>query len=89
MQDQESTPDTSTPPPDYRDWHAQRRAGRWARREARWQRRVGHRYGWIGGAILILVGVALLLPGLDLGLWVPALLVVAGLALLGTVLLRR
>ena len=88
MQDQESAPDKSTPPRDDRDWRAQRRAGRWARREARWQRHAGRRYGWIGGAILILVGVALLLPDLDLGVWVPALLIVAGLALLATVLLR-
>jgi hypothetical protein len=78
----------SASPRDDRDWRTQRRAGRWARREARWQRRAGRRYGWVGGAILILVGVALLLPSLDLGLWVPALLIVAGLVLLGTVLLR-
>ena len=89
MQDQESIPDTGTPPRDDRDWRARRRPGRWARREARWQRHAGRHYGWIGGAILILVGAALLLPGLDLSLWLPALLIVAGLILLGTVLLRR
>jgi hypothetical protein len=146
MNDQESSPNTSTPPPDYRDWREQRRAERWARREARWQRRAGRHYGWLGGAILILLGVALLLQSLglpflanwwalfllipafwafvaawdcyqdngrltrggvqalaggilltilalvflsnlDLGLWWPVLLIVAGLVLLGTVLL--
>jgi hypothetical protein len=56
----------STPPPDYRDWREQRRAERWARREARWQRRAGRHYGWIGGAILILLGVAFLLQSLGL-----------------------
>jgi hypothetical protein len=89
MQDRESIPDTSTSPRDYRDWRAQQRAERWARREARWHRRVGRHYSWIGGAILVLVGVALLLQSLDLTQWLPALLIVAGLALLGTVLLRR
>jgi hypothetical protein len=52
------------PPPVYRDWREQRRAERQARREARWQRRAGRSFGWIGGAILILLGVALLLQNL-------------------------
>jgi hypothetical protein len=56
----------STPPPVYRDWREQRRAERWARREARWQRRASRPYGWIGGAILILLGVVLLLQNLNI-----------------------
>jgi hypothetical protein len=55
---QESTP------PVYRDWREQRRAERWARREARWQRHAGRPYGWIGGAILILLGVTFLLQNM-------------------------
>jgi LiaF transmembrane domain len=60
----ESQP-SGTPGPTYSDWREQRRAERWARREARWQRRGGRRAGWIGGAILILIGVALLLQNLN------------------------
>ena len=56
----------STPPPEYRDWREQRRAERWARREARWQRHAGRQYGWIGGAILILLGVAILLENMGI-----------------------
>jgi cation transport ATPase len=56
----------STPPPVYRDWREQRRAEHWARREARWQRHAGRSYGWIGGAILILLGVTFLLQNLGL-----------------------
>jgi hypothetical protein len=56
----------STPPPMYGDWREQRRAERWARREARWQRRAGRPYGWIGGAILILLGVVFLLQNLNI-----------------------
>jgi hypothetical protein len=56
----------STPPPEYRDWREQRRAERWASREARWQRRVGRPYGWIGGAILILLGVVFLLQNMGI-----------------------
>jgi hypothetical protein len=51
---QESTP------PVYRDWREQRRAERWARREARWQRHGERPYGWIWGAILILLGLTFL-----------------------------
>jgi hypothetical protein len=56
----------STLPPAYGDWREQRRAERWARREARWQRRAGRPYGWIGGAILILLGVVFLLQNLNI-----------------------
>jgi hypothetical protein len=55
-----------TPPPAYGDWREQRRAERWARREARWHRRAGRPYGWIGGAILILMGVVFLLQNLNI-----------------------
>jgi cation transport ATPase len=51
---QESTP------PVYRDWREQRRAERLARREARRQWRDGRTYGWIWGAILILLGLTFL-----------------------------
>ena len=50
----------------YRDWREQRRAERWARREARWQRYAGRPYGWIGGAILILLGVVFLLQNMGI-----------------------
>jgi hypothetical protein len=63
---QPSGPSASTPPPDYRNWREQRRAERWARREARWQRRAGRPYGWIGGAILILLGVVFLLQNMGI-----------------------
>jgi hypothetical protein len=56
----------STPPPAYSDWREQRRAQRWARREARWRRRAGRPSGWIGGAILILLGVVFLLQNLNI-----------------------
>jgi len=48
------------------DWREQRRAERWARREARWHRRAGHPPGWIGGAILILLGVVFLLQNMGI-----------------------
>jgi hypothetical protein len=53
-------------PPVYRDWREQRRAERWARREARLQRHAGRPYGWIGGAILILLGVTFLLQNMGI-----------------------
>jgi len=56
----------STPPPVYGDWHEQRQAERQARREARRQRHAGRPYGWIGGAILILLGVVFLLQNLNI-----------------------
>jgi hypothetical protein len=63
---QSSGSQESAPPPAYRNWHEQRRAERWARREARWQRQPGRPYGWIGGAILILLGVTFLLQNMGL-----------------------
>jgi hypothetical protein len=56
----------STPPPAYDDWREQRRAEREARREARRQRHAGRPYGWIGGAILILLGVVFLLQNMGI-----------------------
>jgi len=56
----------STPHPVYRDWHDQWRAERWARREARWQRHAGRPYGWIGGALLIMLGVVFLLQNMGI-----------------------
>jgi hypothetical protein len=50
----------------YRDWREQRRAERRARREARWQRHGGRSYAWIGGAILILLGVVFLLQNMGI-----------------------
>jgi ABC-type multidrug transport system fused ATPase/permease subunit len=63
MNDASDVP-TSNPdpkPPAYHDWREERSASRWARREARRQRRASRHYGWIGGAILILLGVIFLL----------------------------
>jgi hypothetical protein len=65
-QNQNSNSGPNTPPPVYHDWREQRRAERIARREARWQRRAGRPYGWIGGAILILLGVVFLLQNLGI-----------------------
>ena len=56
----------SAPPPVYRHWREQRRAERWARHEARWQRHAGRHYGWIGGLILILLGVVFLLQNMGI-----------------------
>jgi hypothetical protein len=50
----------------YRHWREQRRAERLTRREARWQRHASRPYGWIGGAILILLGATLLLQNMGL-----------------------
>jgi uncharacterized integral membrane protein len=66
MNDQNPIPSTSTTPPTDQDWREQRRAARWARREARWQRRAGRHYGWIGGAILILLGLVFLLQNIGI-----------------------
>jgi hypothetical protein len=54
-----SSPDSN--PPAESDWREARRASRWARRQARRQRHAGRQYGWMGGTILILLGVAFLL----------------------------
>jgi hypothetical protein len=56
----------STPPPAHGDWRQERRAERQARREARRQRHPGRPYGWIGGAILILLGGVFLLQNLNI-----------------------
>jgi len=50
----------------YHDWRDQRRAERWARHEARWQRHAGRHYGWIGGVILLLLGVTFFLQNLGI-----------------------
>jgi cation transport ATPase len=61
------------PPPSYHEWHEQRRADRWAhhearlaQREARWQRRGWRHTGRFFGALLILLGVALLMQNLGI-----------------------
>ena len=66
MDDQNQTPPSSqnNPTPPYQSRHEQRRAERWARREARWERRSGRHYGWVGGAILIFIGVIFLLQNM-------------------------
>ena len=56
----------SAPPTVYGDWREQRRAERLARREARWQWRAKHSTSWIGGAILILLGVVFLLQNMGI-----------------------
>jgi cation transport ATPase len=56
----------STPPPVYGDWREQRRAERQARREAHWQRHAGRPFRWVGGAILILLGVVFLLQNMGI-----------------------
>jgi hypothetical protein len=68
MNDQNQTPlsNQSTPPPANRDWREQRRAERLVRREARWQRRAGRPHGWIGGMLLILLGIVFLLQNLGI-----------------------
>ena len=53
-------------PSSYHDWRKQRQAERWARREARWQSRGGGAYGWIGGTILILLGIIFFLENLHI-----------------------
>ncbi len=68
MSEQNSNPisNPSTPPPEYHDWREQRRAERWARREARWRRHAERPYGWIGGVILIVVGMVFLLQNMGI-----------------------
>ncbi len=48
-------------PPQYTDWREMRRAGREARRQQRRAWRGSRPYGWVGGAVLILLGVIFLL----------------------------
>lgn len=57
---------SSAPPSTHRDLREQRRAERRARREARWQRRAGRHSGWIGGAVLVLLGVVFLLQNMGI-----------------------
>jgi hypothetical protein len=66
MNDQNQTPEPgpSSLPPVYHDRHEQHRAERQARHEARWQRR--GRYGWLGGAFLILLGIVILLQNMGI-----------------------
>jgi hypothetical protein len=63
MNNEEQAPvhDPDRPAIESRNWREQRRAERMARREARLQRRGRNSYGWIGGTILILLGVVFLL----------------------------
>ena len=71
-QDQNVTPPPEPPstPPPYRDWRDQRHAERMARREARRQMHAGRPYGWIGGAILVLVGIFFLLQNFGIQVFV-------------------
>ena len=57
-------PPATPPPPPSGDWREQRHAERMARREARRQMSTGHHYGWVGGAILVLLGITFLLQNL-------------------------
>ncbi len=57
MNAQNQNPVSSSNPPVYRDWREQRRA---ERLEARRQRHAWLPYGWLGGTILILLGIAVL-----------------------------
>ena len=65
-QDQNPAPESGKPAPVYRDWREQRRAEHMARHEAHRQRHAGRYYGWMGGALLIFVGVALLLENMGI-----------------------
>jgi hypothetical protein len=68
MSDESQIPGSNSgaPSPGYRDWREQRRAERWARREERRQLYAGRHFVWIGGAILILLGVIFLLQNLGI-----------------------
>ena len=59
MNDQNQTPNPGTQSPASSDWREQRRA-------ERMQKHGGGRYGWMGGAILILLGVVFLLRNLNI-----------------------
>ncbi len=61
-----ATPPTPSATPPSGDWREQRHAERMARREARRQMYTGHHYGWVGGAILVLLGVIFLLQNLGI-----------------------
>ncbi len=68
MTDQNANPNPSTPPPASppQDWRELRRAERMAQRQARLQRHPYMHSGWIGGAMLVLLGVIFLLQNLGL-----------------------
>jgi hypothetical protein len=51
-------------PPAGQDWRSLRRAERAARRQERRERRASGAYGWVAGAVLILVGAVYLLQNL-------------------------
>ena len=89
MDDQSQTPspNPSSPPPANLDWREQRRQEHMARREARQQRHDGLHSPLIAGTILVLLGVVFLF-NLDFGLFWPVLLILGGLALLMTSLVR-
>jgi hypothetical protein len=50
----------------YTDWREQRRLERMARHEARWGKSGERRHGWLWGALLIVLGVALLYENLGI-----------------------
>jgi hypothetical protein len=63
MNDQkQSTPAAPAPPSG--DWRELRRQERMARREEHMERHGAHRFAWFGGAVLVILGVALLLENL-------------------------
>jgi uncharacterized membrane protein HdeD (DUF308 family) len=62
MNDQNPTPNPSTPPPGPTDWRAQRRA----ERAARWGAHPMRRHNWLWGVLLILLGVIFLLQNLGI-----------------------
>ncbi len=65
-----TSPTPSATPPPSADWrvqrHAERMARREARREARRQMSAGYHYGWVGGVLLVLLGVIFLLQNLGI-----------------------
>jgi uncharacterized membrane protein YeiB len=83
MNNQNPTPpsDPNMWAPAHHDWREERRAQRRARHEARWQMRAEWPFGWIGGVILILLGVTFLLEEMGIpfppNLWALAILIPA------------
>ncbi len=71
-QNQNPNPPAATPPPpppsEPGSWREQRRAERMAEREARRQKYGRHRFGWLWGVVLIILGVAFLFQNLGLTL---------------------
>jgi hypothetical protein len=69
MNDQNHNTSSSTPAapaPVSGDWRELRRQERMARREEHMARHGTHRFGWFGGAVLVILGFALLLENLGL-----------------------